>query len=206
MTNIHLKIRAALQHAFQFLILIIGKIALQPFTRVYTSAVNPKILKNQPYLIVSNHRGWIDPFVVSCCLPARTVFKITPVTYMTKNIFYDSLLRPLLWISGAYPARNPKNKHSLYGVDGSVRLLQNGFSVFIFPEGTRIQWGRGEAHTGVIRIHKAVPSVPIMLCHIEYNKGIKAWLTGRRRVVKYGLVEHPNYNDPERIMDDVFAL
>lgn len=206
MTNNHLKIRAFLQHCFQFLILIVGKIALQPFTRVYTSAVNPKLLKNQPYLIIANHRGWIDPFVISCCLPARTVFKITPVTYMTKNIFYDSPLRPLLWISGAYPARNPKGKHSLFGVDGSVQLLQNGFSVFIFPEGTRIKEGRGAAHSGVVRIHKATPNVPVILCHIEYNKGIKAWLTRRRRVVKYGVVEHPNYDNPERIMDDVFAL
>jgi 1-acyl-sn-glycerol-3-phosphate acyltransferase len=206
MANTHLKIRAILQHGFQFLILVVGKIALQPFTRVYTSAVNPKILKNQPYLIVANHRGWIDPFVIGCCLPVGTVFKITPVGFMTKNIFYDSPLRPFLWISGAYPARDPKGKHAIFGVDGSVQLLQNGFSAFIFPEGTRIKEGQGAAHSGVLRIHKAMPHVPLMLCHIEYNKGFKAWLTGQRRVVKYGLVENPNYDDPNRIMDDVFAL
>jgi 1-acyl-sn-glycerol-3-phosphate acyltransferase len=200
-------VRRALQHAFQFAILIVGKIVLQPFTRVDVAAVKPYLLKNQPYILVANHRHWIDPFVIGCGLPTKTVFKITPVSFMTKNLFYDSVLKPFLWLAGAYPARNPREKYTLFGVDGSVQLLHSGFSVFIFPEGKCVfNTQRIPAHSGVIRIHQAAPEIPFILCHIEYNNGVKAWLTGKRRVVRYGLVEHPNYTDPDAVMDDVFAL
>lgn len=208
MTNFsHHTLRRILQHGFQFCILVFGKIALQPFTRVNSTAVKPQLIKDQPYIIVGNHRHGPDPFVICSGMPAPTVLKITPVAFMTKNIFYDSPLRPLLWLSGAYAARNPKGKHKIFGVDGSVQLLKSGFSTFIFPEGTRVRGdGRGTAHTGIIRIHKAMPHVPLILCHIEYNKGLKAWLTGNRRTVKYRVIEHPNYDDPEKVMDDVYAL
>lgn len=200
-------VRRLLQHGFQFAILVVGKILLQPFTRVDTYSVKPQNIENRPYIFVSNHRGSLDPFIIGCCLPVGTVFKITPVAFMTKNIFYDSPLRPFLWLAGAYAARSPKGKHKIYGVDGSVELLQNGFSMFIFPEGTRVRGnGRGQAHSGVVRIHSATPNIPIILCHIEYNKGIKSWLTGSRRTVKYRVIKNPNYTDPEKVMDDVYAL
>ena len=207
MTNSHYTVRRILQHSFQFCILVFGKIALQPFTRVDTTAVKPELIKNQPYIIVGNHRHGPDPFVICSGMPAKTVLKITPVGFMTKNIFYDSPLRPLLWLSGCYPARDPKGKHKIYGVDGSIKLLENGFSMFIFPEGTRVRnSSRGQAHNGIIRVHKAVPNIPMILCHIEYNKGLKAWLTGNRRTVKYRVIDKPNYTDPEKVMDDIYAL
>jgi 1-acyl-sn-glycerol-3-phosphate acyltransferase len=200
-------VRRALQHVSQVVILLVTKIAFQPFTCVDRSAVKPRFIKDQPYILVANHRRGPDPFIIISGLAVSTVFKITPIGFMTKNIFYDSLLRPFLWLSGAYAARNPKGSHKIFGVDGSVTLLENGFSIFIFPEGTRIyDHGRGTPHSGIIRIHKAAPQVPFILAHIEYNKGLKAWLTGNRRVVKYGLVEHPNYDSPEQVMDDVYAL
>jgi len=200
-------IRRHLQHVFQYILLVACKLALQPFTRADTAAVKPEFLKNQPYIIISNHRHWIDPFVICAALPVRSVFKITPVSFMTKNIFYDSLLKPLMWLAGAYPARNPNGNHKLFGVDGSIQLLQNGFSMCIFPEGKCVFGAeRVPAHTGVIRIHQAVPRIPFILCHIEYNNGIKPWLTGRRRVVRYCLVDAPHYANADVIMDDIFAL
>lgn len=200
-------IRRLLQHGFQYALLVVCKLVLQPFTRVEASAVKPEFLKNQPYIIVSNHRHWIDPFIICAGLPMRTVFKITPVSFMTKNIFYDSILKPLMWLAGAYPARESGGKHTLFGVDGSVQLLQNGFSMCIFPEGKCV-FGpeRVPAHTGAVRIHQAVPTIPFILCHIEYNNGLKAWLTGQRRVVHYRLVTTPNYTNADAIMDDIFAL
>lgn len=200
-------IRRTLQHGFQYLLLVACKIALQPFTRVEAGAVKPEFVKNQPYILVSNHRHWIDPFIICSSMPVGTVFKITPVSFMTKNIFYDSILKPLMWLAGAYPARNPKGNHKLFGVDGSVRLLQNGFSMCIFPEGKCVFGSeRVPAHTGIIRIHQAAPNIPFILCHIEYNNGIKAWLSGQRRVVHYRLVDQPRYLNADTIMDDIFAL
>lgn len=200
-------LRKILQRSFQMLILAGGKIVLRPFTRVDARAVNPKLIHNQPYILVANHRRGIDPFVIMTCMPAKTVFRITPVSFMTKNIFYDSPLWPLLWLSGCFAARNSWGIHKLFGVAGATSLLDHGFSLFIFPEGTRIKkQPRGKAHSGIIRIHTAMPKIPIILCHIEYNKGIKAWATGNRRSVAYKLIEKPSFNDAEKIMDEIFAI
>lgn len=201
-----LKARRLMQRSFQLLVFLAGKMLLVPLTRTKALGVNPILIQNRPYVLIANHRGWIDPFVICSGMPAKTIFKIIPINFMTKNIFYDSPLRPLLWLSGAYPARNPNEKHRLFGVGGSIKLLEAGFSIFIFPEGTRIKSGRGPSHSGVVRIHEASPKTPMILCHIEYNRGLKALLKRERRVVSYRLIENPQYNNAEEIMDDVFSL
>jgi 1-acyl-sn-glycerol-3-phosphate acyltransferase len=112
-----------------------------------------------------------------------------------------------MWFMGCYPAKNPRGKHKIFGVDGAAQLLSHGFSISIFPEGRRVRnEQRGEAKQGVIRIHQAAPNVPFILAHIEYNHGIKAWIARRRRVITYKLVPNPSYDNPEIIMDEIFAL
>jgi 1-acyl-sn-glycerol-3-phosphate acyltransferase len=197
----------SVQYCFQLLVLLFSKIALRPFTRADTTAVKPNSIQNSGYLIISNHRRAVDPFVVCGNLPFKTILKILPVGFMTHNIFYDSPLRPLLWLAGCYPAKNPKGKHETFGVEGSTRLLQRGYSICIFPEGTRVRnRSRGEARWGVIKIHEQAPEVALILAHIEYDSSLKAWLQGRHRVVRYKLIKNPEYKNPESIMDEIFAL
>lgn len=200
-------IRRSVQFVAQCVILVIGKIILSPFTRVDTRGVNHQLFHKRPWLIVANHRRGIDPFVIICCLPFKMALRLLPVSFMTKNIFYDSPLWPLIWMGGGFAARNPRGWHKLYGVNGSVKLLQHKFGVVIFPEGTRVYHAaRGTAHTGIVRIHKAAPDVPFLLCHIEYHPGLGAWLTGRRRTVVYKTVGRPLYEEAEAVMDDIFSL
>jgi 1-acyl-sn-glycerol-3-phosphate acyltransferase len=140
-------------------------------------------------------------------LTFSTILKILPVGFMTHNAFYDSPLRPLLWLAGCYPAKNPKNKHALFGVGASADLLKRKYSICIFPEGTRVRnKQRGEANWGVVKIHQESPQTPFILAHLEYNSGLKAWLHGNKWVVRYKLVQNPHFNDPESIMDEIFAL
>jgi 1-acyl-sn-glycerol-3-phosphate acyltransferase len=198
--------RYHLTRAFQILIILVVKVLSRFSTRTNFNELSTG-LADQPYLIVANHRRAFDPFIICANLPLRYSAKFLPIGFMSHNVFYDSPLRPLMWLAGCFPARNPRGKHTLFGVDGAVQMLQKQFSMFIFPEGTRVYHKpRGEAHSGVIRIHKALPQIPMILCHIEYNKGLGAWLAGNRRVVTYKLVKNPEYDDPEKLMDDVFAL
>lgn len=200
-------IRYTLQFGFQVLVILWNKILMQPFTRRDFSQIPPGAIMRRSYMLIGNHRRAFDPFVICAILPWRTILSVLPIGFVTHNVFYDSPLRPLLWIMGCFPAKNPKGKHKIFGIDGAVTLLNNGFSIFIFPEGTRIKGKpRGEAKWGVIKIHQATPGTPFILAHIEYNKGIGAWLTFNRRVVRYKLVENPKFDNPESIMDDVFAL
>jgi hypothetical protein len=197
----------SVQYCFQLLILLFAKLALQPFTLADTAAVKPNSIQKGGYLIVANHRRAIDPFVACGSLPFRTILKILPIGFMTHNVFYDSPLRPFLWLAGCYPAKNPKGNHAVFGITASTHLLQQRYSICIFPEGTRVRHKpRGKAHWGVIKVHQEAPQIPFILAHIEYNPGLKAWLRGRRRMAHYKLVEKPNFNNPEVIMDEIFAL
>lgn len=201
------RLRYHFTQSFQILIILAVKVLTYPTTRTKINQQLYDKLKDQPYLIIANHRRAFDPFIICSLLPWPLALKLLPISFMSHNVFYDSPLRPLMWLAGCFPARNPKGKHTIFGVEGGLKLLSQGFSLFIFPEGTRVRnQARGTAHNGVVRIHQATPHIPIIICHIEYYKGIKSWLAGRSRSIAYDIVEHPNYDDPEKLMDDVFAL
>src|SRR5262245_36445724 len=123
--------RRSIQFVFQLLTLVIGKIIFLPVTK--RKLFENSLSVDASYLILSNHKRSLDPFVIICGLPYRQAIKLLPIGFMTANFFYDSWLRPLCWLAGCFPARNPKGKHKIYGVEGSSILLQNGFSVFVFP-------------------------------------------------------------------------
>lgn len=184
---------------------MLGKLFLLPLAR---RSLPPefKTLPARPHIIVANHKKALDPFIIASSLPTRTIFKLTPVAFMMHNFFYDSFIRPLAWAAGCFPAKNPKDKHKVFGVEGSLAFIKNGYSLFIFPEGTRVREERGQARPGVIRIHQAAPEVPFVLCRIIYHKGVGNLLTGRWREVKYKVVRRPSYSDPEKLMDEVFSL
>ncbi|HSE60744.1 MAG TPA: lysophospholipid acyltransferase family protein [Candidatus Saccharimonadales bacterium] len=199
--------RIIVQCAVQIVIVLFSKILLQPFTRRDYSLVDKNAIKNIPHLLIGNHRRGSDPFALCSILPWASILKILPIGFMTHNVFYDSPLRPLLWLAGCYPAKSPKGQHKLFGIEGSLKLIKEGYSICIFPEGTRIRKpGRGEAHWGVIKIHAASQNTPFILAHIEYKPGIKAWFTFNRRIIRYKLIENPQFDNPELIMDEIFSL
>jgi len=186
----------------QLLVLTVCKIIFLPFTKRNTVAVLPDKLKKRPYLIVANHRKGIDPFIITAGLPYKAYLKIAPINYMTANLFYDSILRPFLWLCGCFPAKNPKQRHALYGIDGATRLLASGFGILIFPQGRRVHYTeRGQAKYGVIAIHQALPKVPIIVCRVEYKH------TGLRIIsLNYEIIRKPHFVNPEKVMDRVFML
>lgn len=189
----------------QVVLVLIGKLLIRPLTR-RTLPPELRRVSRRPHIIIANHKKALDPLTIISALPLGTIFRLAPVASIMHNFFYDSALRPLVWLIGCFPAKNPRGKHRIFGVDGSVAFLRGGYSFFIFPEGTRVRQERGPARPGIIRIHKALPHVPFILCHISYPKGLKNRLTGRWRTVSYKLVEKPDYSESEKMMDDVFAL
>jgi 1-acyl-sn-glycerol-3-phosphate acyltransferase len=198
------KMRYYLIKCSQLVIIAVCKVIFTPTTKRTLMPVHPA---KQSYLFAANHRRAFDPFVICALLPWRDIVKTLPLGFMSHNVFYDSPLRPFMWLAGCFPAKNPHGKHKIFGVDGAAKLLSEGFSIFVFPEGTRVyNRPRGDARPGIIRIHKASKQTPFILCHIEYHKDLRAWLTGNRRTVKYRVIDKPNYDNPEKVMDDVYAL
>lgn len=189
----------------QFLVSVPFKIFLLPLLKRHLNDLS----KNAPSacLVVSNHQRMIDPMVMAAAMPYRYSTKIFPFAFMTSNRYYDSPLRPFVWLTGCFPARNnARQTHKFFGVDGSVKLLQAGFSTVIYPEGRLARKDRLPAHGGVVRISHGAPNVPIVLCHITYKPGLKALLKRKFAIVRFKEILNPNYTDPEKVMDDVYAL
>ena len=89
-------------------------------------------------ILAANHRSFLDPFVIGCCLPR-------PIYFVAKQeLFENPLLGWFLNCMGAFPVRRGESDEE--SVETALALLERGEAVVIFPEGTRIRAGSlGEA-------------------------------------------------------------
>ena len=113
-------------------------------------------------ILASNHRSFLDPFAIGCCLGR-------PIYFVAKEeLFKNPLLGWILNCLGAFPIkRGAADEESM---DTALALLERGQAVVIFPEGTRIRTGSlGSPKRGVGRLalQSGKPVVPIAVTNSE---------------------------------------
>jgi len=113
-------------------------------------------------LLASNHRSFLDPFVIGCCVRR-------PIYFMAKQeLFQNWLVGRLLNALGAFPVRRGESDEQ--SMVTALALLERGEAVVIFPEGTRRRSGplhpprRG---VGRLALESGVPVVPIAVTGTE---------------------------------------
>jgi 1-acyl-sn-glycerol-3-phosphate acyltransferase len=113
-------------------------------------------------ILASNHRSFLDPFVLGTCVPR-------PIYFMAKQeIFRNPFVGWLLNCLGAYPVKRGESDEE--STKTTMALLDRGEAVVIFPEGTRIRRGSlGRPHRGVGRValESGAPVVPIAVSGSE---------------------------------------
>jgi glycerol-3-phosphate dehydrogenase (NAD(P)+) len=113
-------------------------------------------------ILASNHRSFLDPFAIGCCLGR-------PIYFVAKQeLFKNPLLGWILNCLGAFPIKRGASDEE--SMDTALALLERGQAVVIFPEGTRIRTGSlGSAMRGVGRLalQSAKPVVPIAVTNSE---------------------------------------
>ena len=159
-------------------------------------------------IIASNHRSYADPVLL-------TMYMKRPVKYMAKEeLFKNKLFAAFIRMLGAFPVKRGTGDLSV--IEDSVKLLEAGNNLVIFPEGTRSKENRvGSGKTGVAMIAAKAGAdiLPVGICFEGPKLKFRCKLTVKiGKVIKY---EELNVTDgspkelklvKRRIMDEITTL
>jgi glycerol-3-phosphate dehydrogenase (NAD(P)+) len=116
-------------------------------------------------ILAANHRSFLDPFVIGCCLPR-------PIYFVAKReLFKNPIIGWFLNCMGAFPVRRGESDEE--SVATALALLERGQAVVIFPEGTRIRAGSlatPKRGVGRLALQSGAPVVPIAITGSEHAR------------------------------------
>ena len=167
------------------------------------------IPKGENFIFASNHRTNADPPLVGAGILGKHSFMAKEELF--KNKLFAWLIRSL----GAFPVARGKGDTGV--IDTSIKCLEEGRNLMIFPEGTRSKTGKvGRGHSGAALI-SARSGKRIIPVGVVFGEKLKF----RTRItVKYGkpidpaeYIDDPTDPNPRqlvklknRYMDEIKAL
>ncbi|MDP9188596.1 MAG: 1-acyl-sn-glycerol-3-phosphate acyltransferase [Actinomycetota bacterium] len=184
------------EHGVNRAIYFLMRCLLQPFFLVYfrLSRIGREHAKVRgPLIVVSNHRSFLDPFVIGATLPWSR-----PLHYMAKMELFDRRWQG--WILnrlGAYPVRRGQSDEDVLITSRAV--LKRGGAICIFPEGTRItsgSLGRPKRGFGRMALESGAAVLPVAVHGTEHvRNGVR--VRPRKVKVRAGrALTFPRTDDP----------
>jgi 1-acyl-sn-glycerol-3-phosphate acyltransferase len=149
--------------------------------------------KEGAYIACANHLSAIDPIFVGISLPHRMYF-------MAKaELFKIKLLGVLLHGLGAYPIK--RGEADIKSIKNSLRLLNNGQVLGLFPEGTRHKASETAVEPGIamLAVKSKVPVLPVAI--VSSYKFFK-----RTRVIIGKPIELNEYHDKKLHNEDYLKI
>jgi 1-acyl-sn-glycerol-3-phosphate acyltransferase len=131
--------------------------------------------KHGPLLLASNHRSFLDPFVIGMLVRR-------PVYYMAKRELFEK--RWQAWILnalGAFPVDRGHGDSA--AMDTARTILERGDCVVLFPEGTRVRSGplaKPRRGVGRLALETGVPVAPVAVNGTEDVR--RGWRIRPRKV------------------------
>lgn len=141
----------------------------------------------QHYVIVANHRSWLDAVGVITALKPK---KISPVFVVKRGLMLFPVFGIYMWLAGYVPVerskggRSGRNKKAL---ERAARHVASGVTVLAFPEGTRspthrfIRFKKGAAD---LALASGTPLLPVAISGTPqlYPRGTPFVRPGKFRV------------------------
>jgi glycerol-3-phosphate dehydrogenase (NAD(P)+) len=175
----------------------LARAVLQPFFTVYFRMQRigrEHIPTSGPLIIASNHRSFMDPFVIGMMLRRPTYF------VAKTELFRNPVIAWLLSSLGAFPVERGHGDRD--AMITARAILERGDVVVIFPEGTRTRPGAlGTPKRGVGRLalETGAPVVPVALIGTEAIR--RGWRIRPHRVriragrpLRFPQVDEPSPN------------
>jgi 1-acyl-sn-glycerol-3-phosphate acyltransferase len=132
-----------------------------------------------PVIVTANHASHLDTALLLSCLPSR--IRHHCVVGAAADYFFDRHLKAVAWASvlGAIPMERTRvNRKS---ADIAAELIDDGWSLVIFPEGGRSPDGWGQEFKGGAAYLAKRCSVPVVPVHIRGTRAILAKGSSRFR-------------------------
>lgn len=167
-------------HSVNWPLYCVARAFLLPFFLIYLRLAR----KGREYgrvkggvIVASNHRSFLDPFVVGASLPWRR-----PMNYMAKVELFERRWQG--WVLsrlGAFPVRRGESDED--SMLTARMIAERGGAVCIFPEGTRIRRGTlAEPKRGVGRLALQTGAVVIPTAVIGTEHVRRGWRIRPRKV------------------------
>src|ERR671933_1244813 len=157
----------------------LARAVLQPFFHVWfrLSRIGREHIPAQgPVILASNHRSFLDPFVIA-------VMTRRPIYFVAKKelFLFHPVVSWLLSSLGAFPIDRGASDQEAMATARAV--LERGDAVLMFPEGTRIRpgaLGRPKRGVGRLALETGAPVVPVAVIGTEAVR--RGWRIRRHKV------------------------
>ncbi len=144
----------------QYIIRILSRMIMIFFYRLKIKHSNKIEDVTKPVLIVSNHKSYFDPLIISDSLPLN--LKVYPLRYIAKDQLFRNPLSKAFFISiGCFPVFYGSSKDKSLEIPSKV--LRNKGAVVFFPEAKCIRDDTlADPKIGVGILALRYPNVPIL--------------------------------------------
>src|SRR5690606_6069551 len=138
----------------------------------------------------SNHLSFIDSMAIPVAAP-RPVHFLAKSSYFEGRGFAGAVKRSFFTAIGAIPVRRGAGQAALDALDQQRRLLEEGLTVALYPEGTRSTDGRlykGRTGVAFLALQTGAPVVPVGLIGTDrvMPRGAKMPSLRERVTVRFG--------------------
>ncbi len=128
-------------------------------------------------IVASNHRSFLDPFVIGALLPWRRRMQFVAKVELFENRWQGWVLSRL----GAFPIR--RGQADEVAIETAKVVVERGGTVVIFPEGTRVRsgsLGRPKRGVGRLALETGAAVLPIAVSGSEQVR--RGWRIRPRKV------------------------